>query len=77
MVSDACKTFNTYNGKCTTCYSGYSLDTDGKCNESNSTTLCAATNPTTGLCTKCFNGSYLDSSSNCAPIDPFCQTFNF
>lgn len=76
MVSDSCKTFNNFNGKCTSCYSGYSLDNNGNCNESNATIACASTDPTTGLCLRCFNGSYLDASSNCVPIDPQCQAFN-
>jgi hypothetical protein len=77
MVSDSCNTFNNFNGKCTSCYSGYLLDSNGNCNQSNSTTLCATTDQKSGLCIKCFNGSYLDASSNCLPIDPQCQTFNF
>lgn len=77
MVSDSCKAFNSFNGKCTSCYSGYTLDNNGKCPESNLTVQCAITEPNTGVCTRCYNGSFLDASSICQPIDPNCQSFNY
>jgi len=41
-VSDSCKTFNTFNGKCTTCYGGYSLNSNGECAaDGGSATSCA------------------------------------
>jgi hypothetical protein len=76
MVSDLCNTFNTFNGFCLTCFSGYALNTtDGTCNPS-LTAVCSSTNAN-GVCTKCSTGYYLDSQSNCQPIDAFCQTFNY
>lgn len=76
-VSDLCSTFNTFNGFCTSCYSGYALNfTTGDCYASE-TAACTSYNPGSGLCTKCITGFYLDGQSQCQLIDSQCQTFNF
>lgn len=77
MVSDSCKTFNTFNGHCTSCYPGNAVSTQGECLPSvDSPTSCAGTDAVSGLCNKCYNGSYLSAESKCVEIDAFCQTFN-
>lgn len=75
MASDLCKTFNSFNGYCTSCYSGFALNlTTGVCSPSSSA-ACAQTD-SKNVCTKCIKGYYLDASSQCQAIDPQCQTFN-
>jgi hypothetical protein len=76
MASDLCKTFNAFNGFCTSCYSGYALDsTTGVC-QASSNAVCIETDKN-NVCTKCVKGYYLDSSSQCKVIDQQCQIFNY
>ena len=78
MANDLCKTFNDFNGHCTTCYVGYALDeTTGKCLPSSTANAnCIKTDPNTNLCLNCTKGNYLDVQSVCQPIQAFCQIFN-
>lgn len=76
-VSDLCSTFNTFNGFCTSCYSGYALNTSAGVCYASETAACTTYNPGSGLCTKCINGFYLDGTSQCQLIDSQCQTFNY
>lgn len=72
MASDLCKTFNGFNGHCTSCYLGYGLDeATGQCIPSSSAN-CRKTDPNTNLCTECTTGNYLDVQSVCQPIDQNC-----
>ena len=76
MASDLCKTFNTFNGFCTSCYIGYALnETSGLCLPSDSA-ACSKRN-SNNVCTECLKGYFLDAQSQCQAIDVNCQTFNF
>lgn len=75
MASDLCKTFNQFNGHCTSCYNGYALDSKiGVCSAS-SNAVCAETN-SQNVCKKCIKGYYMDQTSQCKEIDIHCQSFN-
>lgn len=77
MASTLCRTFNTFNGFCTSCYTGYALDDlIGKCLPSQRAN-CKTKDPNTNVCTECTKGNYLDTRSVCQVIDPNCQNFDF
>ncbi len=76
MASDLCKTYNQFNGFCTSCYTGYALDSKtGVCSAS-SNAVCTETD-SKNVCKKCIKGYYLDQTSECKGIDIQCQSFNF
>lgn len=74
-----CKTFNSNNGWCTSCYSGYVLN-NGQCvraadvpSTGPSDLLCAKWNG--NVCQQCSKGAYW-SNGVCAQADTLCKTFD-
>lgn len=71
-----CKTFNSVNGFCQTCYNGYTL-TDNKCildlNNTFFDTLCRVWS--NGVCTECSQRAYF-ASGVCKEVHPLCNTFD-
>ncbi|ELP95313.1 hypothetical protein EIN_142450, partial [Entamoeba invadens IP1] len=67
----SCLTCDKTNGKCTSCYSGNALNSNGNCN------LCPiGTSLSNGKCTSCSEGTYQDKTGQlvCKPCDSICQT---
>ena len=73
-VSVDCRTYDSFNGQCTSCYSGFALASDGKCLKDQIKNGCAALDDN-GVCTRCGAGFYLNAGK-CIQIDPQCAQFN-
>lgn len=77
QVDTLCKTYNSANGFCTSCYESYVLsNSTGSCslfvkNDTNCKTYNSALE-----CTGCYEGFYLNSVKTCAIINPLCSRFN-
>jgi hypothetical protein len=70
-----CKTFNTNNGWCLSCYSGYNLQ-NGQCiiaTNAPTDLLCAQWN--NGICTQCATTAYFRNGV-CTQSNPQCRTFD-
>jgi len=72
-----CKTSNTTNGFCLSCYAGYSLQ-NGICAVGTGTTVnsdpnCKSTDAN-GVCTGCYSSFYL-SQGKCYRLDPLCKNY--
>lgn len=68
-----CNTYNSANGKCTSCYPGFELKS-GSCVKAISPSSCNKFKPD-GSCEICGKGSYL-SQGSCILIDPQCANFD-
>lgn len=77
MANPLCKTFDTTNGACLSCYAGFKLS-QGNCDVDNSSNL----NPycqkfENSTCVACSKGYYFDANKVCQQIDVFCKTFDY
>ena len=75
-----CKTSNTSNGACLSCFKGYGIQS-GTCvivsgQTSNSDVNCKATDAN-GACTACYSFYYLSVQGNCIRLDTNCKTYTF
>ena len=76
-VNPNCKTYNSTNGACLSCYPGFGIvettclpgvatsSSDPNCNQFNGS-----------LCLKCSFGYYLPASGLCTQVNPSCKTFD-
>jgi proprotein convertase subtilisin/kexin type 5 len=80
-VNDQCKTYNTTDGECLSCYSGYDL-VNGSClySESNSAKPtdagCSTWDWANAKCTVCSTNWVFDSNGLCIPVSDQCRTSN-
>lgn len=75
QVNPQCKTFNSFNGACTSCYAGYVLSS-GACNAAASQLtdlLCAVWRGP--LCVQCAQSAYFRNGV-CTQSNPQCRTFD-
>lgn len=74
-----CKTSNQTNGFCTSCYNGYSVDTNGKCvpsQDSSRDPNCAVFN-SDNTCQSCSKGYFFDTNTKlCQLANPLCKTID-
>lgn len=76
QVSPLCKTFNSTNGACRSCFSGYII-VGAACilrNSSNSDSNCESL--VNSVCQKCYNGYFLSLFNICTQSNPLCKTFD-
>ena len=76
-VDELCRTFDSNNGRCLSCYVGYNLTQSGKCVvvppvDTNTNQYCAIWNGT--ICVQCAQNSYFNSARICIPSNPYCAT---
>ena len=70
-----CKTHNMSNGKCESCYQGFTF-TDGKCESVRLKAIPNCFNTTSaGLCVGCIDGYYL-KNNECVLVSILCATHN-
>lgn len=80
-VSDFCRTWDSSNGHCLTCYYGYVLNTDGQCVENPhpftpaSNSLCKQWNDT-NVCVACSERAYFNIEGVCVPVSSNCNTWD-
>lgn len=72
-VSEDCRTYNDFTGKCLSCYPGY-LVKSGKCIKDQIKEGCSSFDAN-GVCIGCAYGFYFNNGS-CSRIDPQCAKFN-
>jgi hypothetical protein len=76
LVNDLCRTYDSFNGHCTGCYAGFSLDSNtGECLKSASAS-CLKFEANSSKCIECITRYYLDGQSQCQAIGPNCEIFN-
>lgn len=76
-VSNLCAGYNPENGFCTSCFSGYTLDSrSGQCLQSVSKDKNCQEAALDGSCLKCFPSFILNVNKQCAPLNQLCATYN-
>jgi ABC-type thiamine transport system substrate-binding protein len=75
QVSTLCKTWNSTNGKCTSCFAGYLLS-NGNCNTVIQNDPLCAKYSSAGTCQTCVNYAYLASNGKCQQVSTLCKTWN-
>ena len=76
-MSPLCRTYNTTNGSCLSCYPGYYL-AGGACwagNDPNADPNCNLRS-LNGSCLQCTGGYFVASNGYCRAVNPLCKTFN-
>lgn len=73
-VNTLCQTYNSTNGLCLSCYSGYSINSQGLCVLSTSDLNCLQTNGN-GDCIQCAT-NYFISSGKCLAKNPLCMSYD-
>lgn len=77
-VDALCRTFNSQNGLCLSCYAGYNLQS-GRCvvvppdaGYQNTNQYCAVWEG--AVCRQCAANSYFNANGNCTPNNPYCAS---
>ena len=68
-----CKTYDTANGLCLTCYRGYTLTAESACQVNPQADLMeGCSRQYEDTCLECKKGYYFNYDNVCEPIDPLC-----
>ena len=80
QADSSCKTFDQVTGKCSSCYSGYAVSSDGICIKAavkdNNDPNCAEWDVNVELCLRCASGSFFNGLGLCEIVDALCKTSN-
>jgi hypothetical protein len=75
-LNPLCKTHNTTNGLCLSCFSGFMVNAAGMCARLTSDPYCIQFDTTLNNCIKCASKYFLNSTSKCQQISPDCNIAN-